>query len=151
MKSLLKGLLLVLVMSWANQSLAAPNWISIYRVEDVWQDINDELKDLIADEGIVISYTSHVSDFLGRTAKDLGTKSTIYKHAQVHLFCKVDVSHRMVKKDPHIIAGCPYGIAVYTLNAEPDVVYLSYRNDQDTEVLQLLKSIVENITQDKMQ
>ena len=125
---------------------------TVYQTEDDWEYINQSVKDAIAEEGIVISYTSHAKDMLDRTGTDLGIAQDTYANAQIHMFCKVDLSHEMVQANPHIISGCPYGIAVYELKSNPGTVYMSYRNPPSNDVEpeyqqveQLLIAIIETV------
>ena len=106
----------------------------VYQTSADWQEVNDAIKDAIAEEGVVISYTSHASDMLNRTAISLDIEQNTYKQAQIHLFCKVDLSHKMIALNPHVIAGCPYGIAVYELKQQPGVAYVSYRQPPSNDV-----------------
>jgi hypothetical protein len=100
----------------------------IYSVEgEKWSDINEDIKNTIQGRGIVISYTSHAKALLDRTAKVVGTKQDTYLGAQMHLFCKVATSHKMIKISPHAITGCPYSIAVYELKSKPNTIFVSYR------------------------
>ena len=100
----------------------------IYTVEgEKWEDINNDIKSAIRDKGIVISYTSHAKKMLDRTSKAAGIKQDIYENAQIHLFCQSLLSHKMVHRNPHIIAGCPYGISVYELKNKKGTIYISYR------------------------
>lgn len=100
----------------------------VYTLEnETYEDINSDIKSAINDKGIVISYTSHAKKMFDRTAKSSGFKQGIYKHAQIHLFCQSSTSHKMVRKNPHIIAACPYSIAVYELRDKKNTIYVSYR------------------------
>ena len=102
---------------------------TVYSIEgEKWSDINEEVQNVIKSRGIVISYTSHAKALLDRTAKVVGTTQDTYLGAQMHLFCKVATSHRMIQIDPHVITGCPYSIAVYELKSKPGTIYVSYRS-----------------------
>jgi len=122
----------------------------IYSIEDEsWKDMNSAIKDAIVEEGIVISYTSHAMALLDRTAKDVGVTQDTYLGAQIHFFCKVPLSHEMIKINPHIIAGCPYAITVYELKSNPGTIYASYREYPVNEpgykkVVELQESIIRN-------
>jgi len=122
----------------------------VYSIEDEsWKDMNDAIKEAIVGEGIVISYTSHAMALLDRTAKDVGVTQDSYLGAQIHFFCKVPLSHKMVKVNPHMIAGCPYSITVYELKSNPGTIYASYRELPTNEpgykeVIELQKEIIKN-------
>lgn len=106
----------------------------IYSVEDEkWEDINYEIKAAIKDKGIVISYTSHAKEMLDRTAKTVGIKQDVYENAEMHLFCNISLSHKMIHKNPHIISGCPYSISVYELKNKKNTIYVSYRKPPKNE------------------
>jgi uncharacterized protein (DUF302 family) len=113
----------------ANDKPTQIGYSTVYSIEDEkWSDVNEEIQNVIKSRGIVISYTSHAKELLDRTAKVVGTKQNTYLGAQMHLFCKVATSHRMIKINPHVITGCPYSIAVYELKSKPGTIYVSYRS-----------------------
>lgn len=119
---------------YAKQEPQRIGFSVIYHIDDEnWNDVNDAVKDAIREKGIVISYTSHAKKLLDRTAPDLGLSQDTYLGAQIHYFCQVGASHRMIKKNPHIIAGCPYGIAVYELKSKPGTIYVSRRQSPTNE------------------
>jgi uncharacterized protein (DUF302 family) len=64
---------------------------------------------------------------LERTGKDIGTARRIYGDAEMLEFCSAKISRDMMEADPRNIAFCPYSIAIYTLRAEKDRVYVAYR------------------------
>lgn len=96
-----------------------------YQVDGEFEDVKENLVMAIENKGAVISYTAHSSEMLNRTAITLNINKTIYQDAEIILFCKAELSHKMVQDDPHNLVLCPYPIAIYTLKNAPDVVYLS--------------------------
>jgi len=53
----------------------------------------------------------------------------------------------MIKVNPHIISGCPYGISVYELKSNPGTIYVSHRAFMNSEpaykdVIKLQTSII---------
>ena len=114
---------------YAGDTPVKIGYSTVYSIEDEkWSDVNEEVQNVIKSRGIVISYTSHAKALLDRTAKVVGTTQNTYLGAQMHLFCKVATSHRMIQMDPHVITGCPYSIAVYELKSKPGTIYVSYRS-----------------------
>ncbi|NQY94746.1 MAG: DUF302 domain-containing protein [Campylobacteraceae bacterium] len=151
MKIILKSLIFLLLTQTLLQANENPVEIRasiVYSTnEESWEDVNESVKEAIINKGIVISYTSHVMKLLERTAKMLGKKQDAYKNAQIHLFCQVSLSSKMYQSNPHIITGCPYGIAVYELQSKPGTIYVSYRKAPSEEpafadVVKLQDSIV---------
>jgi len=142
-------ILMIMIFSLAKTNPMYIGYSVIYQVEnEKWEDVNDEVKSAIQDTGVVISYTSHAKKMLDRTAKSIGLKQDTYANAQIHLFCKASLSHKMVNMNPHIISGCPYGISVYELKNKKNTIYVSYRKypkDEEAykDVIKLQKSIIE--------
>ncbi|SIO01609.1 Uncharacterized conserved protein, DUF302 family [Sulfurivirga caldicuralii] len=154
-----KGLLIVLwalsLSVWAGGS----DWpkqmgeAMVWAVEADYQDVRDDLKDAIESRGMVISYISHAKAMLERTGKDIGFKDSVYPGgAEIFLFCKSDISNKLVRANPHNIVLCPYAISVYDVAGEPGKVFLAYRIGPKNEpafkpVEKLLRDIIEGIVE----
>jgi len=122
------GLLLIAANVYAADSSNQPikndvYWV--YSTEASFDEVKDNLVLAIEGKGAVISYTAHASDMLDRTAIDLKIKKKVYHKAEVLLFCKAELSHIMVKNNPHDLVLCPYPIAVYSLTSNPKITYLT--------------------------
>lgn len=105
----------------------------------------------IADKGLRVSGTLHISDMLNRTAKDLEIKNNVFIKAESIEFCSALWSHKMVQLDPLNLNVCPFTIAVYIKTDEPEQVYVAFRqpyisSKQDSplraEIIQALHDIV---------
>ncbi len=122
-----------------------PSYANVFSTEAEFQDAKDDLLEAIEENGLVISYTSHAKTMLANTAEVSGVTEAVYKDAEILLFCKADLSHKLVAGNPHNIVLCPYSIAIYVLTAEPERVYLSYRKvaTSDEDVIKLTKPIEE--------
>ena len=159
MKSpLLKLLLLILVItpiyfvakSSAEQKLepkkastTIPKYAHVFSTEATFADAKDDLLEAIASNGLVVSYTSHAKTMLDNTSAVSGVSKNVYENAEIILFCKAGLSHELVAGNPHNIVLCPYSIAIYVLQDEPETVYLSFRTVQasDEEIKALTKPI----------
>jgi len=140
-------------------SIAAP--IKAQKIGEAWvysvsgktyDQARDDLAAAIEEKGMVISAVSHVKDMLDRTNTDLGYADTVYDTgAETLLFCKADLSQKMMRDNPHNIAFCPYAISIYTLKSEPNKVFLSYKKPPKLEsykaIRQLLDSIIQNVAE----
>lgn len=126
-------------------SISIPSYANVFSTEAEFQDAKDDLLEAIEENGLVISYTSHAKTMLENTADVSGINKAVYNDAEILLFCKADLSHKLVAGNPHNIVLCPYSIAIYVLKAEPERVYLSYRKveSSDAEVMALTKPIEE--------
>ena len=116
-----------------------------------FEDINEQLIEIIEGRGIVISYTSHAQKMLLRTSPQINPDYNVYTNALIHLFCTAEQAHEMTSINPHIISGCPYGIAVYELANNPGNVFLSYRKTSVIEyqkVMAMLQDIVNEVTEE---
>lgn len=106
----------------------------VFSTEGDFDNVKQDLILTIEEHGLVISYTSHASAMLERTADAVGSKASIYGKAEIVLFCKADLSHNMVSENPHNIILCPYAVSIYTLNGEKDRVYLSIRQPSVVDI-----------------
>lgn len=104
--------------------------IARYHVEGKFENVAEDLKIAIQNQGLVIDHTSHINDMLVRTGKDLGTTKQIFLNAEAFAFCSAAVSRQMMEADPHNIAYCPYVIAVYVVPKEPKRVYVTFRRPE---------------------
>ncbi len=114
----------------ANESLLKPqiNMASLtYSVEGDFEDVKEDLVMSIESQGAVVSYVAHSSEMLNRTAITLEIKEKVYQKAEIVLFCKAEISHKMVQADPHSLVLCPYPISIYSLNKTPNVIHLTIR------------------------
>ncbi len=125
----------------------------VWQVAGAYEDVRADLKDAIESRGMVISYISHAKAMLDRTGKDIGYRDTVYPHgSEIFLFCKADISQKLVRANPHNVVLCPYAIAVYDVAGEPGKVYLSYRvapadTPEYRPVERLLRDIIEGIVE----
>jgi uncharacterized protein (DUF302 family) len=130
----------------ANPEKVGAAWI--YSADSSFEFAKEDLVSAIEGRGLVISYVSHPQDMLSRTADAVEGSRSVYGDAEILLFCKADLSHRLVGANPHNIVLCPYAIAVYTLAGEPETTYLAFRspppdNEAYQPIEELLKDIVE--------
>jgi uncharacterized protein (DUF302 family) len=98
-----------------------------YVVKDTFDNVKQLVVEALKDKGLKINTTSHISNMLQRTGKDLGLKTTIFTKAENIEFCSAIVSRNMMQADPHNIIFCPYIISVYSLAKDPKTTYVSYR------------------------
>jgi len=124
--------------------------IRIFSTESSYEDAMEDLLASIEDNGLVLSYTAHAKAMFDRTADITGEKTPVYDNAEIILFCKADLSHDLVAADPHNLILCPYAIAIYVLHAEPEKVYLSFREQDESQAVtkpisDLLESIIKDV------
>ncbi len=131
----------------AAESLKYPE-SQIISVVGNFNEVKEDLVRSIESKGIVISYIAHASDMLNRTADTLKIKQKVYHRAEIILFCKSDVSHKLTQENPHNLILCPYPIAIYSLINKPKIIYLAIRkpiveNAAYKEIHQLLSEIID--------
>lgn len=127
--------------------------VFVYKTQGVFNDIKEDLELAIADRGLQVSGTLHISDMLQRTGKDLGYPKSVYSKAESIEFCSASVSHLMVSTHPANAVICPFTIAVYILSDEPETIYIAYRKpylagkaDQALRtILELMHGIVRDV------
>ncbi len=110
-----------------KKQIEIPEYARVFSTESTFFDVKSDLLEAITSQGLVISYISHAKTMLDNTAAVSGVTKSVYSDAEIYLFCKADLSHKLVAGNPHNIVLCPYSIAIYSLNDEPERVYLSYR------------------------
>jgi uncharacterized protein (DUF302 family) len=113
-----------------------------------YDQAREDLVAAIEDRGMVISDVSHVKDMLDRTNADLGyTDSVFDTGAETLLFCKSDLSQKMMRENPHHIAFCPYSISIYTIKSAPNTVFLSYKNPPKMKIYKPVSKLLDSIIQ----
>ncbi len=151
-RTILISLTLILTLAACGQAPAAGGKkigpAIVHTTDNDFDWAKENLLTAIANKGLVLSATLHAATMLNRTGPDLGFDKKVYKEAETYLFCKADISHKLVAANPHNIVLCPYAISVYTLTDEPGITYYSYREPYEKEatyapVAELLESIVQ--------
>ena len=97
----------------------------LYQVDGDFDEVKENLRLAIENQGLVINYIAQVGAMLERTGEDLGF--TDYSAGDVLEFCSADLTRDMVDADPSNLVFCPYGIHIYELNAEPGKIYVGYK------------------------
>ncbi|MCK5809514.1 MAG: hypothetical protein KAH00_00410 [Cocleimonas sp.] len=128
-----------------------PKSVVIIKAGASFDDINENVRMAITDGGMIVSGTLHISDMLNRTGKDIGFEKNIFKKSEAVEFCSALISHKMAVVHPSNVSMCPFTIAIYELNDEPGVIYLSYRRVKllgdgkkvEDEIIALLQGIVD--------
>lgn len=105
---------------------AAQGPVYLYQTPESFDVIKENLEMAITNRGLLISGTLHVSDMLQRTGKDLGF-ADVYTKAESVEFCSALFSHKMTQAHPANLVVCPFTIALYSLPARPDRVYVAFR------------------------
>ena len=114
------GTLLALALPLA----AAAEEAKTYPFDGSFEDAAFAVESAIVGRGLVIDYVSHVGEMLERTKADVGGSETLFRQADVFLFCSAVLSRKVMEADPMNIAHCPYGVFV----AERDgAVMIGYR------------------------
>ncbi len=125
----------------------------IYTTDQRFEDVVENVKMGVIDQGLLVSGTLHVSDMLNRTASDLGF-SEVFSKAESVEFCSALISHKMAQAAPENIGVCPFTIAVYVKKDEPDRVYVAYRipilSGDAAEVSAAIVELLDGIAQDAL-
>ena len=108
-----------------------------------FEDAAFAVETAIVGQGLVIDYVSHVGEMLNRTGADVGSEVTLFKEADIFIFCSAVVSRQVMEADLMNIAHCPYGIFVGE-NADGVMIgYRTYPEGEMQKVQELLASIVD--------
>ncbi len=107
---MMRRLLLVLGLVLPTASLADDTAVTSF--DGSFEDATFAVESAIVDQGLVIDYVSHVGEMLARTGADVGSDKTLFKEADIFVFCSAVISREVMEADPMNIAHCPYGIFV---------------------------------------
>ncbi|MCU7932130.1 MAG: hypothetical protein KZQ90_15110 [Candidatus Thiodiazotropha sp. (ex Codakia rugifera)] len=137
--------------SVAMEPLNESSPIKVYTSEESFEDVVENIKMAIVERGLLVSGTLHVSEMLNRTAPDLGF-SQLFSKAESVEFCSALMSHKMAEAAVENIAICPFTIAVYVKQAQPEQVYVAYRSPHlagaghqaTKDIVNLLEGIIED-------
>lgn len=129
-----------------------PSPLIVYETQGDFDDIKEDIEMAIIDRGLLVSGTLHISDMLNRTGSDLGYQRPVYHRAESIEFCSASVSHLMVSTHPANAAICPFTIAIYSLAADPEKVYLVFRRlylaGEAEKVSQVVFELMDSIVRD---
>jgi len=107
-----------------------------------FEDATFAVESAIVDKGLVIDSVSHVGAMLNRTGADVGSEKTLFKAADVFLFCSAVVSREVMEADPMNIMHCPYGVFVAENADGVTIGYRTYPQGPMQKVQTLLSEIV---------
>lgn len=130
-------------LSWpviAATPAPAPS-VTVQSIKGEFEDIRERVVLAIGNHGLVLNYTAHIGNMLQRTGKDIGRDRHIYGNAELLEFCSASASRSTMEANPHNIVYCPYAIAIYTLPAQPEKVYVSYRKPLPSGSAQSMKAL----------
>ncbi|MES9850672.1 MAG: hypothetical protein ABW170_02430 [Candidatus Thiodiazotropha sp. L084R] len=135
----------------ASEMTGSDHPVKVYTSEETFEDLVENIKMAVVDQGLLVSGTLHVSDMLNRTASDLGYSQVFLKAESVE-FCSALMSHKMSQAAAENISICPFTIAVYVKQSEPGKVYAAYRvphlmgdgGEATAEIINLFETILED-------
>ena len=106
-----------------------------------FEDARFSVENAIVNAGLVIDYESHVGDMLSRTGADVGSDVTLFKAADIFLFCSATISREVMEADLMNIAHCPYGVFV----AETDQGVVIGRRDYPDGAMDKVEALLDGI------
>ena len=118
---------LIFALFFLSTAVFADESLRRKKVSGSFEDVKEVLILAIENRGLVVNYTSHISEMLGRTGADIGASKKIFEQAEIVEFCSAGLSRQMMEMDPHNIVMCPFAVSIYTLPNEKNAVWLSYR------------------------
>ncbi len=124
-----------------STAASAGEGVTSYRFNGSFDDAAFGVENAIINRGLVTDYVSHVGEMLNRTGEDVGSDVTIFKEADVYLFCSAVISREVMEADPMNIAHCPYGIFVAEREGKVMVGYREYPAGPMDKVEALLDEI----------
>lgn len=130
------------VLSIGAAGTALANESILHPFDGTFEDATFSVENAIVDQGLVIDYVSHVGDMLNRTGADVGSEASLFKNADIFLFCSAVISRQVMEEDPMNIAHCPYGIFVLENEDGVMVGHRDYPDGSMQPVEDLLQEIV---------
>lgn len=105
---------------------------AIRKIPASFEDVFNELQDVIINKGLVIDLVGDVGTMIERTAEvaksitEEGSKSP-YIAAKYVLFCSAKLTQKAVSASSENMGICPYIVFVYETKAEPGMTHIGYR------------------------
>ncbi len=129
--------ILVTIIAFMTTSIASADshtspGYSIHKINAGFDDVFNELKDVLINKGLVIDLVGHVDKMIERTADvtksvtEEGSKSP-YKSAKYVLFCSAKLTQKAVSASPENLGICPYIVFAYETKTEPGITRVGYR------------------------
>jgi uncharacterized protein (DUF302 family) len=103
-------------------------------IEGTFDDVYDEFKNAIINEGLTINYVGNVDQMLERTsqAQPNTDESTIkvtpvYLFAKYMQFCSSALTRKAAQANPQNLSMCPFTVFIYETTANPGHIVIGYR------------------------
>ena len=101
-------------------------------IEGAFDDVYDELKNAIIEEGLTIDYVGNVDQMLERTSQVNMSGSSehtepVYLFAKYMLFCSSALTHKAARANPQNLSMCPFIVFIYEARAAPGQIVIGYR------------------------
>jgi uncharacterized protein (DUF302 family) len=163
MQRLIVTAVLTILLSIAGMSAIAQTPISsryTTSIEGTFDDVYDELKNAIINEGLTIDYIGNVDQMLERTSQvNISENSKqvipVYLFAKYMQFCSSALTHKAVQASPQNLSMCPFLVFIYETRANPGQIVIGYRpptlsTDEDSmvisqEVILFLRKILNEV------
>lgn len=110
-----------------------------------FDDVYDELKNAIINEGLTIDYVGNVDQMLERTSQvniseNSKQASPIYLSAKYMQFCSSALTHKAVRANPQNLSMCPFLVFIYETIDNPGSIVIGYRpptlsTDEDSKII----------------
>jgi uncharacterized protein (DUF302 family) len=150
MQSLVLLFLLAILLSIVGTSaIAHPQIYPRYTIsiEATFDDVYEEFKNAIINEGLTIDYVGNVDQMLERTSQvqvntveNAKQVKPVYLFAKYMQFCSSALTHRAVQANPQNLSMCPFLVFIYETTANPGHIVIGYRpptlsTDEDSKVV----------------
>ena len=99
----------------------------VHTFTGAFEDVRERLVFAIEQQGLAVSAVAPVGEMLRRTQADVPGAAAVYREAIVVQFCSSVTAHAAARENPHLLALCPFSVAVYSLQSAPSQVHVSYR------------------------
>lgn len=92
--------------------------------------IREALIESIEAEGLVVSKLIDFNSMLARTGADLGRRQSPFIAVEIIQFCSSVIAWQLIEESPAQVALCPLSMTLQRRHADPETVWLSWREPQ---------------------
>lgn len=122
-------------------------------IQAKYQDVRDDILDSVRGKGINIAGVFHASKMLNNTKGVFNFRRNVYKNAEIIEFCSARISHEISRANPLNILLCPFKIAVFNLEKNPDNIHVVYALPETTDkkskkAIRKIEGLIRSIIED---
>lgn len=115
------------LLSMAHAEIYGTEPYAVTETASSFEETLEGVRLAIEERGLYINNVMDIGAMLDRTGQDLDLGKSPYRQAKTIQFCSAVLSGRMSEEDPRRIVHCPFSIAVYSIQKQPETTFIAYR------------------------